>query len=271
MKSCIVNRILLLSIFVLADCSVAVATPKAGQRANEFKLNADGFETNKKGEIIRVDRNRVFDKFVVTMPVSTKKWPSGFVGTDENGEEKKDAELFPFEHARVRSLVICGDALKAKNASFKTISLTGVEELSEIVIRGEIPRFKEENDDWRRGLKRIVLEDQVAGLMDIPFIGKVKCLSFGTNTVRQVCEKWGNGTKNALKDLNLRKCCGLEQLEVPYCMATNMTIQWGALIRNSPLKDREVVSVESVEGGDKTRSEERRVGKECRSRWSPYH
>ena len=24
-------------------------------------------------------------------------------------------------------------------------------------------------------------------------------------------------------------------------------------------------------GGDDTRSEERRVGKECRSRWSPYH
>ena len=23
--------------------------------------------------------------------------------------------------------------------------------------------------------------------------------------------------------------------------------------------------------GEKTRSEERRVGKECRSRWSPYH
>src|SRR5256886_17700569 len=27
----------------------------------------------------------------------------------------------------------------------------------------------------------------------------------------------------------------------------------------------------SIEGGVKSRSEERRVGKECRSRWSPYH
>ena len=26
-----------------------------------------------------------------------------------------------------------------------------------------------------------------------------------------------------------------------------------------------------AESGDATRSEERRVGKECRSRWSPYH
>src|SRR5258708_32134930 len=27
----------------------------------------------------------------------------------------------------------------------------------------------------------------------------------------------------------------------------------------------------SIDGGDGERSEERRVGKECRSRWSPYH
>lgn len=120
MKSCIVNRILLLSIFVLADCSVAVAKPKAGQRADDFgnykkfKLNADGFEANNDSWIIRVDRNRAFDKFVVTMPVSTEKWPSGFVEFDETGKEKKDAGLFPFEHARVRSLVICGDEVSKK-------------------------------------------------------------------------------------------------------------------------------------------------------------
>ena len=28
---------------------------------------------------------------------------------------------------------------------------------------------------------------------------------------------------------------------------------------------------DEVEGDDGCRSEERRVGKECRSRWSPYH
>ena len=31
------------------------------------------------------------------------------------------------------------------------------------------------------------------------------------------------------------------------------------------------VSVKSMMVGSTTRSEERRVGKECRSRWSPYH
>ena len=36
-----------------------------------------------------------------------------------------------------------------------------------------------------------------------------------------------------------------------------------------PLGDRIVVRFEETE--EKTRSEERRVGKECRSRWSPYH
>ena len=29
--------------------------------------------------------------------------------------------------------------------------------------------------------------------------------------------------------------------------------------------------IDRIEGDSKARSEERRVGKECRSRWSPYH
>ena len=31
------------------------------------------------------------------------------------------------------------------------------------------------------------------------------------------------------------------------------------------------VNVQAADNKDKSRSEERRVGKECRSRWSPYH
>ena len=34
---------------------------------------------------------------------------------------------------------------------------------------------------------------------------------------------------------------------------------------------KEVASKTNDTAGDGTRSEERRVGKECRSRWSPYH
>src|SRR5256885_10072623 len=35
--------------------------------------------------------------------------------------------------------------------------------------------------------------------------------------------------------------------------------------------DSAAISLASVSGGGANRSEERRVGKECRSRWSPYH
>src|SRR2546426_9441986 len=34
---------------------------------------------------------------------------------------------------------------------------------------------------------------------------------------------------------------------------------------------RALIGLCRTSGGDKERSEERRVGKECRSRWSPYH
>ena len=39
------------------------------------------------------------------------------------------------------------------------------------------------------------------------------------------------------------------------------------------LKEGEILGIvgESGSGKSVTRSEERRVGKECRSRWSPYH
>ena len=40
------------------------------------------------------------------------------------------------------------------------------------------------------------------------------------------------------------------------------------------LRDNEFVAILGPSGSGKTtllRSEERRVGKECRSRWSPYH
>ena len=37
------------------------------------------------------------------------------------------------------------------------------------------------------------------------------------------------------------------------------------------LREKEIVAVIGANGASTTRSEERRVGKECRSRWSPYH
>ena len=37
------------------------------------------------------------------------------------------------------------------------------------------------------------------------------------------------------------------------------------------INEGEFVFLVGPSGSGKTRSEERRVGKECRSRWSPYH
>ena len=47
------------------------------------------------------------------------------------------------------------------------------------------------------------------------------------------------------------------------------------LLKESDRKDGKLILMTAINptpaGEGKTRSEERRVGKECRSRWSPYH
>ena len=48
--------------------------------------------------------------------------------------------------------------------------------------------------------------------------------------------------------------------------------QWSAAgLKNIFGNQVKVVEMESEAGAAGARSEERRVGKECRSRWSPYH
>ena len=65
---------------------------------------------------------------------------------------------------------------------------------------------------------------------------------------------------------NMFKNCGaLETVEIP---ASVKTIEQYAF-QNSGIKSIVIPSTLTKFGN--TRSEERRVGKECRSRWSPYH
>ena len=40
---------------------------------------------------------------------------------------------------------------------------------------------------------------------------------------------------------------------------------------DNPFTEEVIASVPASDEADVNRSEERRVGKECRSRWSPYH
>ena len=66
--------------------------------------------------------------------------------------------------------------------------------------------------------------------------------------------------------------CGLAQ-----CGACSVLVD-GNVVRScvtpvAGVVGREVTTIEAIEDDavGKQRSEERRVGKECRSRWSPYH
>ena len=45
----------------------------------------------------------------------------------------------------------------------------------------------------------------------------------------------------------------------------------GLLLRNEPFSPRALAETVGAALAARARSEERRVGKECRSRWSPYH
>ena len=67
------------------------------------------------------------------------------------------------------------------------------------------------------------------------------------------------GSQNATypsADLDREKGC-IRDLEHPYLKDGGLAVLFGNIARNGCIV--------------KTRSEERRVGKECRSRWSPYH
>ena len=41
--------------------------------------------------------------------------------------------------------------------------------------------------------------------------------------------------------------------------------------QNVMVNDRRIIGIFDLDITSQSRSEERRVGKECRSRWSPYH
>ena len=66
---------------------------------------------------------------------------------------------------------------------------------------------------------------------------------------------------------------GRAQIQPPDVKGENAAGLWGRVVRgNKPVVDASVIASASGKRAAFTcRSEERRVGKECRSRWSPYH
>src|SRR2546430_11056198 len=61
----------------------------------------------------------------------------------------------------------------------------------------------------------------------------------------------------------------LRELDVPVADLPIVVVPGGPLLRNP--SSHELLGALGMSGLADTRSEERRVGKECRSRWSPYH
>ena len=60
----------------------------------------------------------------------------------------------------------------------------------------------------------------------------------------------------------------MDDLECPFYFRLSVKDEPGVLATVADILGRQGISIESV---IQKRSEERRVGKECRSRWSPYH
>src|SRR2546422_2031547 len=59
--------------------------------------------------------------------------------------------------------------------------------------------------------------------------------------------------------------------ELAHQLAVRLLLDLAAFLAGKPLAQRRRVLIGAVHRRVERRSEERRVGKECRSRWSPYH
>ena len=56
------------------------------------------------------------------------------------------------------------------------------------------------------------------------------------------------------------------------CKARKVVVDWNYQpLQKLHVRHRSLTTLSRVEDYELARSEERRVGKECRSRWSPYH
>ena len=88
----------------------------------------------------------------------------------------------------------------------------------------------------------------------------------GTNVEMGICDAYFCGATlypESFADVDLAKKYDEVFSQAPFCLCTLRAIS----VRTEGTFGR----LRYLLGGDLTRSEERRVGKECRSRWSPYH
>ena len=75
--------------------------------------------------------------------------------------------------------------------------------------------------------------------------------------------------RHSISDGLLRKDCVRNNARVTFVRRREPNGSFRA--RDSPILDQENGLKQALRNQQNLRSEERRVGKECRSRWSPYH
>src|SRR5256885_7792383 len=83
-------------------------------------------------------------------------------------------------------------------------------------------------------------------------------------------EELPDAIPEAMEGYNREDCCSAAQLRDWLEHERQLLIDCGANVPRPPEKSGDARE-QLQEKLDRARSEERRVGKECRSRWSPYH
>ena len=93
------------------------------------------------------------------------------------------------------------------------------------------------------------------------------------NTVEEIAENIKNELANAKEQLEIVEKRNTERIECELNLNTytEKCNQTDEKIEEITAKINDLKTVINGDENKITRSEERRVGKECRSRWSPYH
>lgn len=222
--------------------SVADRCPRPKLLDENLDVEELQYTTNEAGWVVWIDRSRVYEKLKLRHPISAKMSDDGFV--DDSGAK---VPVYPFQYARVKCIEIDGDAIgKVTKLPLETISLTGVEGLETLILKGTVPEFDEKkvllglkrDSSWRRNLKRVVVATaDIEGVLKLPFISDVKILEFDKSCEKILIER----LKQSKSDW-FAGCRSLIQIVVPYEMAKNRDIKWGKIIRQTSLKDKEVVA-----------------------------
>ena len=89
------------------------------------------------------------------------------------------------------------------------------------------------------------------------------------NRIITISREFGSGGREAGKRLADALHCAYYDSEIEASIAQNMDLDESYIARS--VENGVLANIPLHFGRTIARSEERRVGKECRSRWSPYH